>query len=419
MELLTNEIVELQAFARKGLEENVVTWKNREYLTAGQHQFKSIWVRDFGHCAIALASIGRQDIIFNHLELYLGYVRNGFGPKGFDTRSIEGRVIETSVRQLLGFKKKSLLFNKDAPLRPVYQDSRGACAVDSNLMMLLAIFSCNEKDKDSLLSGDNLTKVKSMFFYYNSLKNDDEIIAQTAHSDWQDSQKRVGPIFLTNLLYYRVAELFIESNIPLLSPDALNLLYDNINTYFYDATLQLFRTGVNSEQFSIDGNLLAIRFGFVKGKNAVDLYHSLKQHDLWLGTPTSNSFSRTDCFCCFNQIEPSEMTGFPGFATWPDYPKSSAAFQVRLAGLQSYHDSLYWSWLMALSGEIAYRCGDMIEGDRIVKNLLILARRDNGFAEVYAHRKAFPMFRTLLYTSEVPFSWGAAYVLNMIDVRSR
>ena len=74
---------------------------------------------------------------------------------------------------------------------------------------------------------------------------------------------------------------------------------------------------------------------------------------------------------------------------------------------------------MALSGEVAFLMSDTTEGERIVANLYYLAQRDGSIAEVYFHRNGFPLFNSILITSERPFSWVAAYVINMLQVKEQ
>lgn len=94
-----------------------------------------------------------------------------------------------------------------------------------------------------------------------------------------------------------------------------------------------------------------------------------------------------------------------------------SSYQVKISWLHNYHDSQYWGWLMGLSAEICYRHGDVEEGDRILKKLLELALRDKCLAEVYEHRREMKMVDTWLFTSEYPFSWSGAYVLEALKFR--
>jgi len=262
--------------------------------------------------------------------------------------------------------------------------------------------------------------LRRMVEFYDGLTHKDGFIHQMPHSDWQDSQNRHGATFLTNLLYWRVCSLFLEHGRPIVSVDRISHLRRDLIHVFMDTDSGVFRSVKNlEEQASLDGNLLALRWDFLDAISTAKLWESLRRHPLWQGSACHNPSARTDCFCLRHRHAKPEDTGFPGFATYPDYPFESASKQVRLAGLQSYHDSLYWSWLMALSGEICYKMKDIHEGDRLAKKLCELGRRDGGFGECYAHQSDFQQFRTLLFESECPFSWGGAFVVDMVAERRR
>lgn len=413
---------DLQSIASQCINDNLIAWHGKKYLAAGGHQYRAIWVRDAAYSVTGLQTLGKTDITKNHIDLYLDYVNeDGMGPKGFDTMALDQRVVWTAVRQVLGLKRKPFPFNENRKLIPVYKDSRRSSAIDSNLLILLSVFHCSQQDQDEYFQSGEIVKLFTrMIKYYDQFKNVQGLISQSSHTDWQDSQKRIGPAFLTNLLYCEVLKRFANRGIVGFVP-SLPQLVDLVRDSFMCKKSGVFKSMLDDEQcVSLDGNLLALRWDFMSSVDETSkLWASLKSHPLWKGTACDNPFARTDCLCLPNKLPKSMDTGLPGFATYPDYPRHGAAWQVRFAGVQSYHDSLYWSWLMALSGEIAYRMGDIELGDRIAINLERLAVRDGTITEVYSHRPDFPMFKTVLFTSESPFSWGAAFALDMLASRGQ
>ena len=382
-----NQLKELYERSISTLENNQITWNNKIYQTAGLYQFHSIWTRDVAHCTLALMQLGYESIVRNNIELYLKYVKNGIGPKGFDTMNIEKRVIIQSIRNLFNLKKKNIKFNTSSKLKTIYKDSRRSVAIDSNLLVILSIFDC-----DYSIINKNYDVIISMIKYYDKFIVDG-LIYQNNYSDWQDSQKRKGASFLTNLMYWEVIKRFIMYDFDIYSIEYLNNLENLIKYKFYDNENGLFKTMEKLNNISLDGNLLAIRWKFVKDNEALKLWYNLKKHPLW-----NNKLG-------------------PGYTTYPNYPSSYTTYQVKIANLKNYHNSLYWSWLMALSAEISYIMNDMKEGDKIACRLWKIIRRDIYVGEIYNNNDEYSLYHTILYRSECPFSWGAAYIINMIEVR--
>lgn len=82
--------------------------------------------------------------------------------------------------------------------------------------------------------------------------------------------------------------------------------------------------------------------------------------------------------------------------------------------LSHYHDQMYWSWLIALSAKIAWKMNDYGEASRIIDQLVGLAERDQSIVEIYSPTPDLVPFSSWLYDAERPFSWGAAFVIDLI-----
>lgn len=67
--LLTTPLfaADIAAIAKKSLETNIVRLDNGLFLSAGAHQFKSFWTRDFCFSSRGLLAINRGDVVKNHL----------------------------------------------------------------------------------------------------------------------------------------------------------------------------------------------------------------------------------------------------------------------------------------------------------------------------------------------------------------
>jgi hypothetical protein len=362
--------------------------------------------------------MGQSHVVKNHVDLYLEYIDkdNLYGPKGLDTMPLESRVFWAFFRVVCKCSRKPLPFFHNMPLLGLFKDSRDSVAIDSNLLIILSMFECSKHDQYAWFN-DSRNKILLMMRYYENLKDDRGFVTQGAYSDWQDSQKRTGVTFLTNLMYYEVCKRLTTRGIDILTSKQLRDVQLRLCEVFRIGKDGLFRSTESGEQVSLEGNLFAIKWNFLETHQTTGLWRALVKHELWRGIADTETFSRTDCLCCVNCLLPPRDTGFPGFVTYPNYRAGEAAMQVRYGGLQSYHDTMYWSWLMAFSGEVAYRMGDIGEGDRIASNLWRLSERDGTICEIYAHEPEFPPFKSIAVVAEQPFSWGSSFVLSMLEAR--
>lgn len=413
--MIQSDIDFLGYIARKTLETNIVKCGERHFLLAGEVQYKAIWVRDAAHSSSALAKIKRNDVVYNHIMLYLENVEDSFknGPRCFDTVPCDFRSVSASTRRFFCLGRKPLEFLGESEQRKSgFTFTAGIKdTIDSNLLVILSIFECDQKN--SFLYPETKwvkTIVKMLSLYDLS----GELISQPPFSDWQESQNRSGPVFLTNLMFCRALSLLSKNK---LSYHAnLPVFLKRVLSTFFDPISGLFNNSPSANAcVSLDGNLLCIKWTMLSPEKSKQLWECLKKHPLWLGRRSQETGNSSRCRRGIAEID----TGFPGFATYPDYPLPNASLITRFAGLQHYHDSMYWSWLMALSAEVAYQMDDLKEGDRIASNLLKLLRRDNYIADVYSHHPDFPPVKTMLYESEHSFSWGAAYVIDMLSAREK
>src|SRR4029077_6148831 len=95
-----------------------------------------------------------------------------------------------------------------------------------------------------------LTDLVQIYKYYdqNHIKDADGLIVQPPFSDWQDSVRRAGKTFYTNLLYYLVSSRFArfpEFGIP---PEKLDQLRNAIEERFFDKDLGIYRSIVASSE---------------------------------------------------------------------------------------------------------------------------------------------------------------------------
>ena len=87
-----------------------------------------------------------------------------------------------------------------------------------------------------------------------------------------------------------------------------------------------------------------------------------------------------------------------------------------MSGVGHYHDSITWSWLLALSAKVAHLVGDDTESDRILTQFEAMAARDRTIYEIYETKPSLVPYN-VRYKSESPFSWGSGMVLDALNSR--
>ena len=198
-----------------------------------------------------------------------------------------------------------------------------------------------------------------------------------------------------NLMFHEVLKRFeAEGLLPKIMPAfSLSRFATRVENEFYDLTKGLYRNTSDSNSISLEGNLFALLWRF--GRATDRLWRTLSHHELW-GT-------RNDI-------------GIPGFATYPDYPCEQVELCVLAAGLRHYHDSAYWTWLIALSAEVSFKMNMGKEGERIIEKLHVLVDQDCAIMEAWrvVDDDLIP-FRSCMHRSGAECSWGAAYILTAVS----
>ena len=401
---------QLEDIARRSLKRNVHKFAGGCYLAAGAHQFNSLWTRDFCFSSRGLFRLGELEIVHDQLELIISNLqtreRFAIVPKVMDSSSAtrQCRCVSAVINKYFG-RSPSVPLN--APFMPEYEDERGSIAIDSNLLVLLTAYDYFSRAGADDWWKKRLQDLVQLYRYYDRkhAKDVDGLIVQPPFSDWQDSARRTGKAFYTNLLYYLVSKRlagFPEFGIV---PERLAQLRSAIEDRFFDRDLGIYRglvSGGTTErqvriypQFSLEANLLAIDLGYFDDDpdpyRSQKVYAGLTASYLWRGR--------------------AELPGFVGF---PAYPTDWIYWIVRVARLPHYHDAMYWSWLIALSAKIAWKMEDYGEASRIADRLAGLAKRDGSIVEVYRPTPDLAPFSSWLYDAERPFSWGAAFVLDLV-----
>ncbi len=377
--------------AEQALRANILCLDSGYYLTAGHHQFRTLWTRDFCHSVKGLLLIDRSDVVENHLGLLVQSARakDGLVPRVLDNHLVQMRVAWESLRSLVPQLRGLSLRD---PLRPQYVDEHGSFAIDSNLLVIRAGLELAKHTEDWRWWQRQEESLKKIFSWYED-KLRDGLIQQPPFSDWQDSARRQGPTFLTNLLYFEVAEQLQSLGWSL--PIDLTKMREQIKSTFFCPRQKVFLSLPNSPLVSLDGNLLAIlNPHFMSDSERLRLWSQLKEHPLILA----------------NQ-------GLFGQCSHPHYRNRDLAWHIRVARYHSYHSQLAWSWLMGLGLSAALVVQDEETVDQQIRHLIRVLLRDSTVHEIYEPKEEWKPFRSWLMGSEFPFSWGAAYLIEAFYLR--
>ena len=371
-------ITQLRKTAAESLTANIITLPSGSYLVAGQHQYKTLWTRDFCHSIRGLLKIGRADVVRSHLTKLVEQARpsDGLVPRVIDSIPVQVRVVLAALHFAPPIQD---------PLYASYVDEHGSEAIDSNALVILGALDYVESTNDQVWWATHERQLIAIVKFYESRRRADGLIVQTPFSDWQDSVNRGGVTSYANLLYLRALTLLAQKAAFGINPADVAVLKSRIKTVFFKDGL--YHALENDAHISLEANLLALKWDF----DGQSLYQTLKASALW-----------------------QSKSGVPGFATTPDYPYDWKNWPSKLVGVTGYHDEVTWSWLTALSGNVARHEADGHEALRIFLKLAKMAARDGVIGEIYDTDPTLAPYRHWLYYSETPFSWGAANILEAL-----
>jgi glycogen debranching enzyme len=364
--------------AKASIENNIVKLEAGTFMSAGAHQYRSFWTRDFCLSVKGLLAIHREDVVKSHLEYLITHRRaDNLVPLYVDSMNPVYRVIAATVFKMFG---GSALPIKES-IAPYYLVNGEYEVIDSNILVLYAAQEYVAATKDTEWFKKHAADFKAIFDFYQT-KIHDGLIVQGEHADWQDSSERKGKTFLTNLIYYQMGRDYNYLN-----KEQLEKLRTDIMKVFFDEKTGLFKSIEGRDNISLDGVLWAIDHDLLVDSD--NLYRKLAAHELFT------------------------KYGIPGFATYPSYNSSDLYIQVKIVGLQEYHGNLFWSWLTAYAAKVAYKKSDKPMFEKIHSALNKWLERDQMVYEIYENNDEHKPVNNFLYKSEGPFSWGSAFVLDL------
>lgn len=381
----------LRSIAKASLEANIVQAGEGSYLAAGSHQFGSLWTRDFCFASRGLLAIGRDDVVRHQLTHLLKERRSD----GLIARVLESvpswkRVVAYTALRFLPETLKQ--FPMREPLKAEHLGEHGTISIDSNALVLRTAADLHRHAPDRQWLEENQVALQHVLdFCLSRTQQGTELVVQGRFEDWQDSVAREGATFFVNALF---AQAFACADaLGLKIPKTAFKFSELIAPAFFDERTSVFKSHRDLNLVSLDGNLLALNEDVLSTpmNENLALYEAVRAHPIW------------------------SVANIPGSASTPDYPREWISWTTKLVGLRHYHDRLLWSWLSGLSAKAALRNGDTAEAARIFNELERLAIRDGAIAEVYEPTSELPPKQTLLYKSEMPFSWGAGCILEALE----
>jgi len=370
---------------KRVLLKNIGTFRGKSFLFAGKSQFRSFWTRDFCFSIPALLMMGKPEVVRDHL-LYLVENRdeNNLIARLLFVNNFKLQIIaKTGLRKF--FNKEGRVYDSNSKVHVSILGEHGTPSFDSNLLVILGLFSLYE-DKGREFDFDinqHKDSILEMYVYYESYFSEG-LITQPAYSDWQDSVKREGKTSYLHVLYWFVSKKISEY-------DFFETKHDEVKTKIFDSFIDsetgLLISIMGKPNISLGTNLLALEYGFFE--NPLEKYTQLKKTPLW----------RAD--------------NLPGLATYPNYIKKNKSITTNWSGLEHYHDNMVWSWLIGKSIKVSKMMGDTKDAQTSIAQLYELVIRDETILEIY-EPDTLNEFITTLYDAEHDFSWGSAAILEAL-----
>lgn len=120
--LSEEDLLVLRNMARNVIKRNTLPHREGPFLVAGRYQYRSMWSRDFSQASMGLLIMGEHELVARQI---LAIVRRrnimNLVPKGLDTKPLEKRVVQATIRSMLGLTRKTAFVN-DYELIALHKD---------------------------------------------------------------------------------------------------------------------------------------------------------------------------------------------------------------------------------------------------------------------------------------------------------
>lgn len=346
----------------------------RQVLYAGGGHFGALWTRDGMYGALGLLAAGEHAVVRDCLATILEAQR----PDGQLPRRVgAGSNALGIVRAALGLApKQDDNFDYADFAKP---------SVDANALViwLSAEYVAATDDADFVAARFAALDRAAGWL---QAKVQGGLLTQGTYADWKDMNARGGQVMYSNALYYK--SLKSMAQLAAKAGDAerqaayelrARELAARIREAFWDAGRGHFKDTTTLLDFSPEGDLFAVLFGIATPAQA---QASLRKAEALL------------------ELRPL-LPALDG-----DYPASMIPVQVKLAGLEDYHDRFMWPWLTDLHAWTLASVGQKGKATRALARAGKLALRDGTFHEIYEGAEPVAVKRKF-YHSEPAFSWHA------------
>jgi hypothetical protein len=393
--------VKYQDISESIVDKNILSHNGKEIVLAGQSIYYSMWSRDFLYSAPTLLKYPKwRNSVKDTVELIMDHMKRDsyLLPKGIDTIYPEWRSVRGTIRICFKLPRTKVKHKKTRKWKTIYKDHNRSEAVDTNLLLLITVMemynSYPEYKEFIKTKTDQLIKILR-YYNVNKLINNSNggLISQPGYSDWKDSTKRKGVTFLTNLIYWKALKDMEKSGLFANLPAHQTIKYE-LNKKFYNRDRKIYHSMLNSEQFGIEENLLALDWGFVTDPYIV--YKGLRQTKQWSGT-----------------------VSIPGIPISQKHKWYEKPLFIWLIGAQGYHDDFLWIWVTALASKVSYKLGYKLEAKRLEKIIKTTIEEHQTIYDAYKLNDADPVLeqaRTRGFEAEHDWTWGASYVLEMYNI---
>ncbi|MBI3542051.1 MAG: hypothetical protein HY075_02075 [Deltaproteobacteria bacterium] len=366
---------------------NTVTVEGKHYLLAGAHQFHTLWARDFSMSVGGALALGRYSTVRDSLEVFYASQR----PDGLLPRTVDN--VNIYWRTLLGLFARAPKF--EAPLKAWFDTENGVISIDANVFIPWASAEYVLASRDRFFASRWFASAESSLAYLEKNYFVDGLIGrQPPFSDWADSVKREGRVAMTNVMYVLAlrgmagwAELLGLADKALEYRAREASTASRLREFFWNPKLGALTNFEGDDHLTADANLLAVAYGVLDGEQAETTMRTLRASRLWWP--------------------------MPGRATTPNYKSSLKSFNVKLAGIASYHDAMTWLWLTAVAARAERAVGNCQGYREIMAKLAGRIAKDGVVYEVFDLKKrGLVPVRRLLYRAERPFTWSSAQFLE-------
>jgi glycogen debranching enzyme len=393
-----DKIERAKKIAEKSVRSNIVSVEDssdpsgeKKYLLAGANQYRTLWARDLSMSVAGALYIGEFKAVRDSLEAFFKLQReDGLFPRVVDHWNIYLRVISGVMGKALSYRH---------PLQGWFETENRVISIDGNLMIPWAASEYVKKTQDEEFARKWFPAVQlSLNYIEKSFGVQGLIGKQPPFADWADSVRRIGRVAFTNEFFILALRGASEWADFLNKSDQAELYWSRSDEvaaaflrFFWNPEKKCLRNFESDDHLSADANLMAVANRILPHSLAIEVMENLRKTPLWMP--------------------------MPGRPTWPDYPASMKSWAVKRVNLSGYHDSIYWLWITALAASAEMEVGNLHGYHKILTLLSSQITSDGAIHEVYDlskdGRHLTPLRRTF-YQAEVPFTWSAAFFLQVV-----